>query len=168
MTEPPSLRAFPRPPSSSRLAGFSLLETMVAVAIVGFIGSGTALLLSHNAKAAAETRMRVTLAAESEAVLLRMISMADLSRVHGGSTTFCQAVVAGSGPMAGGTLTGTCPSSYSSADAVVENSSLKRTVSIVSTTIGEQQGYEITVSVSSPRMAAPVSVSSLIPRFGDE
>lgn len=155
-------------PRGPKPAGFSLIETMIAVAIVGFIGSGTSLLLSYNARAAAQARARITVAAEAEAVLLRMITMADLSRIHGGSSTFCQAVVANGGPMAGGTTSGTCPSSFTSSAAAILGSPLTRDVRIASTTIGEHSGYEITVSVNSPRLAAPVSVSSLIPRFGDE
>lgn len=134
--------------------GFSLLETMIAVAIVGLIGMGVANLLTENTRQYTDTRARLVISAAAQQTFERVIALAGTSSLYGGSDAFCETVVAGGGPLAGGSVVAghtSCPDDYWVTTIPIDGSTLTQEVRLTSVSLGAADGLDIVVLVNNPR-----------------
>jgi len=153
------------PPRLSRARrGFSLIEVMIAGALLGLIGTGSLTAIQMAAQQAAQTRARTFAALESQTVIDRVMALDQLVSTAGAliandtemGTVFCSLLTAPDGPLdkLGGTTVGVCP------ELVVQNmkipgSTLKRDVKIDAEPLGAVSGYIITVRVTGGQLPAP-------------
>jgi type II secretory pathway pseudopilin PulG len=156
--------------SMTRARGFSLLETMVAGAILVLVAAGVLSVTSYSITASARTRVRGIAAADAQAQLDRMVIMSGvLGNAGGTDAQRCALFESANGPMdatTGGTAAGTCPGATGSVRTVsnipIPKSTLKRKVSIEGRDIGAVPGLVMTVEVSGADLSTPISVTTQV------
>jgi prepilin-type N-terminal cleavage/methylation domain-containing protein len=147
--------------SGETARGFSLLEVMISVALVGLIGAGAFTVVSVTTDLTTAARARAAASSEASATLDRVVNAAAVSSTNGGSAVFCQLVELAGGPMdaTAGAASGTCPL-RSVANIPVAGTTMTKTVTIADATIGAASGYELSVSISGAGLRAPVLVKT--------
>lgn len=132
------------------LHGFSLVEVMVAAAVLSLIGAGVVQTMQFVARSNNDSRVRATAAVEAKATLDRVAMVrAGARSVGADATQVCAMLEAAGGPMdatTGGTASGTCP--YRTvANIPTGVPGLRRTVAISEESFGRSSGLRVTVSV---------------------
>ncbi len=153
---------------SRALGGFSLIEVMIAAALLGLIGAGVLTSITFAQQEAARTRARTYASSDAQTVIDRMLVLSGVARAAGAAggdttTVLCNLFKAAGGPMdvsGGGTLTVnsclTTPGpSLTATNIPLTRSSLRRTVSVVPETLGIKPGLRITVRVSGGQLPPP-------------
>jgi prepilin-type N-terminal cleavage/methylation domain-containing protein len=131
---------------------FSLIEVMVAAAIVGLVAGGVVQTLRFVADANAASRTRALAALEARATLDRVMLLRASARSVGSSDTqTCALLESAGGPMdatgSGTTASGTCP--FRKVEAIPTSSpGLVRSVEIVNEPFGRANALRIKVAVA--------------------
>jgi prepilin-type N-terminal cleavage/methylation domain-containing protein len=133
-----------------RRRGFSLIEVMVAAAVLGLIAAGVVETLRTVARVNADARMRAAAAVEVRATLDRVAMMRAGARSVGASPEqICSLLEAAGAPMdatTGGQASGTCPQRTVRL-IPTSQTGLLRTVSLREELFGRTQGLRVTVTV---------------------
>jgi prepilin-type N-terminal cleavage/methylation domain-containing protein len=144
-----TVRPATRPEAVGR--GFSLVEVMVAAAVLGLIATAVVQTLGFVARSNNDARVRTTAAVEAKATLDRIALMrAGARSVGADAAQVCALLEAADGPMdatnRGGTASGTCP--YRKvANIPTGQPGLRRTVEISEEPFGRATGLRVTVTV---------------------
>lgn len=149
--------------------GFSLIETMVAGAMLGIIGASALSTMSFAATEAANSRVRTLASADAQAQLDRIVIMAGL--VTNDDARRCALFRAAGGPMdatTGGTVSGTCPVAVGDTLAVrdipIPSTSLRRNVTLQAANIGKAPGLLVTVEVAGVQLPTPIVIRTHVKR----
>lgn len=146
---------------------FSLIETMVASAVLSVIGVSLLASMSFSSSEIAATRVRAVAAADAQAQLDRMLIM---SGVTTDDTKRCALYTAAGGPMDAtvGTVSGTCPTTTGSVMTVsnirIGTTAVTRTVTLTAISFGDAKGWQIGIEVNGPQLTHPITVTSQIKR----
>ena len=145
--------------------GFTLIETMIAVVMVGLMGTGVANLFRENIRQYSETRTRLLISSAAQQTFERVVSIGGTSSLYGGATDFCDSIIATGGPLAGGTVDGsatTCPTDYIVREIPIYGTHLTKTVTMSAVTIGSGTGIELVIQITNPRTNWTAEIRTLI------
>jgi type II secretory pathway pseudopilin PulG len=146
--------------------GFSLLEAMVSVAMVGVLGAGSLALASHVTAQGAENRLRALATTDGQATLERVVHLASISARHGGAARFCELLKADGGPLAGGTTpAGLCPF-LSTTGVPVAGAPLQRSVDLTEADLDGAPALRVAATLTGRDLRRPVVFSTLLPLAG--
>jgi prepilin-type N-terminal cleavage/methylation domain-containing protein len=136
--------------SRRRRRGFSLVEVIVASAVLGLIGAGVIQTLGIVARVQGEARVRTAAAVEARATLDRIAMMRAAAQSVGASATqICSLLESAGSPMDATTAaraTGSCPLRTIEQIPTGE-SGLFRTVAVREEALGRMRALKITVAI---------------------
>lgn len=155
--------------SNEGCRAFSLIETMVAGAILGLISTAVLSTMWFAAAEVARTRVRAVAAADAQAQLDRIVIMTTV--VRGDDAVRCALLQVAGAPMdttTGGTLSGTCPLVTGDTLVVtgipIPSSTLKRSVTLAAANLGNAPGLLMTITVDGDQLPAPITISTHVKR----
>jgi prepilin-type N-terminal cleavage/methylation domain-containing protein len=146
--------------------GFSLVEVMIAAALLGLIGAGSLSAIQFAQAESGRTRARTVASSDAQTTIDRILNISVAATNAAGlvatqteaDTMLCSLLTASGGPLettGGGTLSvSSCPT-LTVTGVPVSNTSLKREVSIVPITLGTSTGLEVKVRVSGGQLPSP-------------
>jgi hypothetical protein len=135
---------------SRAIRAFSLLETMVAAAMLGIIAAGLMTTMSFAAGQNARTRQNALASTEAQAAMERFIGILSVATTTQRTPAqLCEMLAAG--PMAGGTTTGTCPG-LTMADAPVQGTAMRKRIDLVEEAVGSRPGLKVTITITGPAL----------------
>ena len=137
--------------TTGKARGFSLVEVMIAAAVLSLIGAGVVQTLQFVARSNNDSRVRATAAVEAKATLDRVAMVrAGARSVGADQQQVCDMLEAAGGPMdatTGGTASGTCP--FRTVENIPTGApGLRRTVAISNEPFGRSDGLRVTVTVA--------------------
>lgn len=146
---------------------FSLIETMVASAVLSIISASLLASMSFSSSGIAAGRVRAVAAADAQAQLDRMLIMSGVST---SDATRCGLYTAAGGPMDAitGTLAGACPTTTGGVMTVsnipIGTTAVTRTVKLTAIDLGIAKGWGIEIVVKGPQLKNPIVVTTQIKR----
>ena len=132
---------------------FSLIETLVAAAMLGLIAAGLMTTMSFAATQNARTRVHALAATEGQAAMDRLVGTLQVaSSTSRSDAQLCELLVAGPLSAAGGgTAGGTCPA-LSLTSASVQGTAIRKTITLTDASIGSRPGLLATITISGPQL----------------
>lgn len=154
--------------SSERVAGFSLIETMIAGAMLSLVAAALLSTMSYAASESSRTRMRGIAATDANAQIERILGLLQTTSNSGGTDAdFCALLTAPSGPLdvtGGGTLTGSCPF-FTATNIPVQGTAMRRSIQLLDENLGSgHPGLHIRIVLSGPLFVTPLDFDTHVRR----
>lgn len=149
--------------------GFSLIETMIAAALLGLVGAAVATVLSFAARESGLSRLRTIAAAQTRETLERVAHSVRLAQHHGiADADLCALLEGSGGPMdasAPATTLGACPDRTVSGIPVPGTQlAVQASITVIPAAGTVPRRYSIIVTVDGGELPAPISASTIIVR----
>lgn len=145
----------------SSVRAFSLLEVMMACAMVGLLGAGAMSIVHIAGNQTAASRQRARATSDALSTIDRVFSSLGAFDPASGPTKLCELLESADGPMATttpATASGTCP--HRIVAGIPIGNGLQRRVEVAPTTVGAVSGQTVTVIITGDGLDKPVSLST--------
>jgi prepilin-type N-terminal cleavage/methylation domain-containing protein len=152
-----------------RHLGFSLIETMIAAALLGLIGAAVATVLSFAAREAGQSRLRTIASANARETLDRVAQTVRLAEHHRMTDAgLCALLEYAAGPMdkaAPATQAGACPN-RTIGNIAIPGTLIRRQVQItaLAANANEPRRYQVDVTISGTGLTNPVTARTIVLR----
>ena len=143
---------------------FSLMEIMVAGAMVTLLGAGALSLMSFLHSQSRLETSRALAVADAQTTIDRVFGIASITSAYASSTALCEALEAAGGPLdttTGAVATGTCPNVTVSGVPVASSTMLK-TVAISTVTVDAGSAQQVVVTINGGGLRSSVVLRTLV------
>lgn len=158
----------PRASPARSVGAFSLIETLIAGAMLGLVSAALLSTMSYAAGEAARTRARGIASTDAHAQMERIVGLLQIaSNAAATDAELCALLKAPTGPFdtsGGGAVTGTCP--FLSATGIpIQGTALRRAVSLTSEDLGAgHPGLHVRIVISGSVLLTPLDFDTHVRR----